>query len=155
MTGAVAARRSSVEVHITARRSSGGRRYRLWAEVDGDFGVVLARSRTLAGLRRNAARAIRQEWKLGHLGETGGALPVIVWHRSTRRYARLARREWDELRRRLRESERTARRIERRLRRAGAYAQEARFIARGQVYLELDIARSRRLGRLEVAQGNP
>ena len=52
-----------------------------------------------------------------------------------------------EIRKRWRESERTALRVERGLRRAGAYAREARFIARGQAYVELDFARTRRTGR--------
>jgi hypothetical protein len=60
-----------------------------------------------------------------------------------------------EIRRRRRESERTARRLERGLCRAGAYTREARFIARGQVYIELDFERSRRTGRLEVAPWSP
>lgn len=153
-------RESSLVVHITVRRSSGARRFRLWAEVDGDFGVALARSCTLGGLRKNATRVIRQQWKMGRLEGTNwrnGASPApeMLWHRTSRRYARLAGRELAEIRRRWRESERTARRIERGLRRAGAYAREARFIARGQVYVELDLERSRRTGRLEVARWSP
>lgn len=60
-----------------------------------------------------------------------------------------------EIRRRWRESERKILRIERRLRRAGAYAREARFIARGHVYFEVDRERLRRTGRFEVAPWNP
>jgi hypothetical protein len=85
----------------------------------------------------------------------GGRPPEIVWHRSTRRYARLAGRDVAEIRRRLRASDRTARRLEWELRRAGAYAREARYIARGQLYVELDLKRSRRTGRFEVAPWNP
>lgn len=147
--------RSSSVIHVTVRRSSGARAYRLWAEVDGDFGVALARSRTMAGLRRNATRAIRRQWELRSPGEMGAQHPEIRWHRSSRRYARMAGREVVEIRRRMRESEQTARRIERTLRRAGAYSREARFIAFGQVYLEVDVERSKRTGRLEVAPWNP
>lgn len=147
-------------VHVTVRRSSGRARYRLWAEVDGDFGVALTQSNSLSQLRRNAARAIRKQWNTGHLNDTPGdrgadAPPEIVWHRSTRRYARLAGRELSEIRKRRSESERTIQRIERRLRRSGAYAREARLIARGQVYLELDLEGSRRTGQLEVAPWSP
>jgi len=67
----------------------------------------------------------------------------------------LAGREVAEIRTRWRESERTVRRLERGLRRAGAYAREARFIARGQVYLALDLKRFRRTGRIEVAPWSP
>lgn len=148
-------RESAAPVHITVRRCSGVQGYRLWAEVDGDFGVALARSRTWAGLRRNAARAIRQQWKIGRPGAPHERPPEILWHRSTRRYARRAGRELAEVRRRMRAAERAARRIERGLRRAGAFAREARFIAQGQVYLEIDLERSRRTGRLEVAPWNP
>lgn len=147
-------------VHITVRRASVLVRYRLWAEVDGDFGIALARSNTLAGLRRNAARAIRKQWRMGVLEVTLGregarAPPEILWHRSTRRYARLAGRDLSEIRRRWRESERKIRMIERRLRRAGAYAREARLIAQGQVYFEVDRERFKRTGRLEVAPWSP
>lgn len=155
MTVADEVRTSASPVHITVRRSSAAHRYRLWAEVDGDFGVTLARSRTLAGLRRNAARAIRLQWRVARDGGASGRPPAIRWHRSTRRYARLAGRELAEIRRRWRESERKARGLEQALRRAGAYAREARFIARGQVYLELDLERSRRMGRLVVAPWSP
>jgi hypothetical protein len=147
-------------VHITVRRASVSARYRLWAEVDGDFGVVLARSNTLAGLRRNAARAIRMQWSMGHLEGThrrrgAAALPEIRWHRSSRTYALLAGRDLIEMRRRWSESGRKVRMIELRLRRAGAYAREARIIAQGQVYFEEDLERARRTGRLEVAPWNP
>ena len=153
-------RGSASTIHITVRRASHAGRYRLWAEVDGDFGVALARSTTLAGLRRNATRAIRRQWKLGQLGgmrgrPRDGPVPEIEWHPSTRRYARLAGRELIEIRRRMRESERTALRIERGLRRAGAYAREARLIARGQVHIAIDLERSRRTGRFEVAPWSP
>jgi len=153
-------RRKVWRIHITVRRASASARYRLWAEVDGDFGIALAQSNSLGGLRRNATRAIRQEWRMGRLedspGRPGtGALPEIRWHRSTRSYARLAGRELSEIRRRWRESERTVRSIERVLRREGAYAKEARFIAHGQVYVEVDLGRSRRTGRLEVVPGSP
>lgn len=151
---------SSSVIHVTVRRSSRAGRLRLWAELDGDFGVVLAQSNTLSGLRRNAVRALRREWKLGHLSEAHGRhgaapIPEIQWHKSTRRYARLAGPELTELRRRMRESTRTARRIERGLRRAGAYAREARYIARGQVYVEIDLKRLRRTGRFEVPPWSP
>lgn len=82
-------------------------------------------------------------------------MPKIQWHQSTRRYARLAGRELTEVRRRIRESRRTVLRIERGLRRAGAYAGEARYIARGQVYIEIDLKKSRRTGRFEVAPWSP
>lgn len=82
-------------------------------------------------------------------------MPEIRWHQSTRRYARLAGRTMTELRRRMRESTRTVRRIERGLRRAGAYAGEARYIAHGQVYIETDLKKSRRTGRFEVAPWSP
>lgn len=152
-------RRKVWRIHITIRRASAAARFRLWAEVDGDFGIALARSNSLDGLRRNAARAIRQQWRMGRLDVTrgrpgAGAPPEIRWHRSTRRYARLAGRELSEIRRRWRESERTVRSIERGLRREGAYAKEARFIAYGHVYVELDVGRSRRAGRLEVVPGS-
>ena len=153
-------RNGSPRIHITVRRASVSVRYRLWAEVDGDFGVVLARSNSLAGLRRNAPRAIRRQWSMGHLEGTLGrrgprAPPGILWHRSTRQYARLAGRDLSEVRRQRRESERRIRRIEWRLRRAGAYAREARLIARGRVYFEVDLERSRSTGRLEVAPWSP
>ena len=147
-------------VHITVRRASTAARYRLWAEVDGDFGVALARSNTLAGLRRNANCEVRRQWSFGYFDDTLGRRkpdgpPVIRWHRSTRRYAQLARREWSEIGRRMRVSEGTIRSIERSLRRAGAYARGAKLIARGQIYLELDLERSRRTGHFEVAPWNP
>jgi hypothetical protein len=147
-------------VHITVRRSSVRARYRLWAEVDGDFGVVLTRSNSLARLRRNAARAIRKQWRLGHLDDApgrpgAGYPPEIVWHRSTRRYALLAGRELSEIRKRWNESQRKIHRIERRLRRAGAYAREARLIAQGQVYVEVDLERFSRTGRFETVPWNP
>jgi hypothetical protein len=148
MAGVVAVRTSDSAVNITVRRSSDRRRYRFWVEVDGDFGVALAQSRTLAGLQRNAARAIRHEWTMRSPREKGVRPPEIAWHRSSRRYARGAGRDVAEIRRRLRASDRTARRLERGLRRAGAYAREARYIARGQVYVELDREGSRRAGRL-------
>jgi hypothetical protein len=153
-------RRAPWRVHITVRRASSAAQYRLWAEVDADFGVVLARSDTLAGLRRNAARAILSQWRLGQLENAPGhggakAPPEIRWHRSTRRYARLAGRDISEIRRRMRESERKIRKVEARLRRAGAYAREARVIAQGQVYIEVDLARSMRSGRLEVVPWSP
>lgn len=153
-------RNRAPRIHLTVRRASVSARFRLWAEVDGDFGVVLAQSNTLAGLRRNAAWAIRKQWSMGHLEGTlgrdrAGVPPEIVWHRSTRRYARLAGRDLTEIRRRWRESERRIRRIERRLLRSGAYVREARIIARGQIYLEVDLERSRRTGRLEVARWSP
>ena len=120
-------RNRAPRIHLTVRRASVSARFRLWAEVDGDFGVVLAQSNTLAGLRRNAAWAIRKQWSMGHLEGTlgrdrAGVPPEIVWHRSTRRYARLAGRDLTEIRRRWRESERRIRRIERRLLRSGAYS---------------------------------
>lgn len=135
-------RQSPLTVQVTIRRASASARFRLWAEVDGDFGVVLARSRTVSGLRRNALREIRRQWHLGYLEETRRpgkteTCPEIVWHRSTRRYAHVAGRDLAEIRHRVRESTRTIQRIERGLRRAGAYAREARFIARGQVFLEV------------------
>lgn len=147
-------------VHITVRRASVSARYRLWAEADGDFGVVLARSNTLAGLHWNAARAVRKQWRWGYLEGTLGrdgarAPPEILWHRSTRRYARLAGRDLSEIRRRWRDSERKIRRIERRLRRAGAYAGEARLIAQGQVFFEVDLERFERTGRLEAPPWSP
>lgn len=148
-------RTSPFVIQITVRRSSGAARYRLWAEVDGDFGVALAQSQTIAGLRRNAIREIRRQWRLGWLGAKGGSPPEIVWHRSTKRYARLAGRELSELRTWMRESDRKAGRIERALRRAGAYAREARFIAHGQVSQEMDLKKMRRTGRLEVVPWNP
>jgi hypothetical protein len=153
-------RNSPSPVHITVRRASVTARYRLWAEVDGDFGVVLTRSNSLARLRRNAARAIRKQWSMGHLdGAPGrpraGAPPEIVWHRSTRRYASLAGRELSEIRRGWTESERKIRRMEQRLRRAGAYAREARLIAQGQVYVEIDLDRFSRTGRFETVPWNP
>ena len=147
-------------VHVTVRRSSVRARYRLWAEVDGDFAVVLTRSNALSRLRRNAARAIRKQWSVGHLDDAlgrpgAGAPPEIVWHRATRRYARLAGRELSEIRRRWSESERKIRRIERRLRRAGAFAREARLIAQGQVYVEVDLERFARTDRFETVPWNP
>ena len=153
-------RNPPLKVHITVRRASAAARYRLWAEVDGDFGVALARSNTLAGLRRNTVREIRKQWRLGYLEDTLGRRyaegpPEIRWHRSTHRYAQLAGRELSEIRRRIRESNRTIRTIERSLRRAGAYAREARLIAQGQVYFELDLERSGRTGDFEVAPWNP
>ena len=149
-----------LQVHITVRRAAAAARYRLWVEVDGDFGVALARSDTLGGLRRSAARVIRRQWRLGYLEDTFGRRkadgpPELRWHRSTRRYARFAGRELSEIRRRMGESERTVRTIERKLRRAGAYAREARLIARGQVYFELDLEQFRRTGHFEVAPWNP
>lgn len=148
------------QVHITVRRASVAARYRLWAEVDGDFGVVLARSDTLTGLRRNAARAIRKQWSAGQLEGTftrrgAGPPPPIVWHPSTRRYAQLAGRELSEIRGRWRESDREIYRIERKLLRAGAYAREARYIAPGLVYVEVDLKRLSRTGRFVVAPWNP
>jgi hypothetical protein len=153
-------RNSTFQVHITVRRASVTARYRLWAEVDGDFGVVLTRSNSLARLRRNAARAIRKQWSMGHLdsapGRRGaGATPEIVWHQSTRQYARLAGHELSEIRRRLTESERKIRRMEQRLRHAGAYAREARLIAQGQVNVEIDLDRFSRTGRFEIVPWNP
>lgn len=146
---------SSSVIHVTVRRFSGARAFRLWAEVDGNFGVTLAQSRTMAGLRRTATRAIRRQWELRSLGGMGAQHPEIRWHRSSRRYARLAGREVVEIRSRIRESNQTVRRIERTLRRAGAYSREARYIALGQVYLAVDFERSKRTGRLEVAPWNP
>jgi hypothetical protein len=84
-----------------------------------------------------------------------GPAPAIVWHRATRRYGRFAGRDLSDIRKRMRESQRTMRRIERQLRRAGAYTKEARLIARGQVYLEIDPKRSRRTGKFEVAPWSP
>lgn len=100
------------------------------------------------------------QWRRGYLegtlgGDGSSAPPEILWHRSTRRYARLAGRDVTEIRRRWRESERKIHRIERRLRHAGAYAREARLIAQGQVYFEVDLKRSRRTGRFEVAPWSP
>src|SRR5690348_10096534 len=97
-------RNGPTRIHVTVRRASASARYRLWAEVDGDFGVVLAQSNTLAGLRRNAVRAIRREWSLRHFGGTGARRRAdprqrILWHRSTLEYARLAGRELSEIRR--------------------------------------------------------
>jgi hypothetical protein len=117
-------RDSASLVHITVRRASISARYRLWAEVDGDSGVVPSRSNTLVGLRRNAARAIRKQRSMGYLEGTpgrrrAGTPPEILWHRSNRVYARLAGRDLAEIRRRWRESARKIRRIELRLRRAG------------------------------------
>ena len=145
---------------MTIRRASASSRYRLWAEEDGDFGVALARSDTMAGLRRNATREIRKQWREGYLDESRlrrgpGSPPEIIWHRSSRRYARLAGRGMVEIRRRLRDDERTIRRIERGLRRAGAYAREARFIARGQVFREVDLKLFRHTRSFEVVPWNP
>jgi hypothetical protein len=156
MRSGAAMRNDPSKVHITVRRASLTARYRLWAEADGDFGVALAQSNTLGGLRRNAARAIRRQWMMGFIEGTLGpkgarAPPEILWHSSTRRYARTAAMDLFEVRRRWRESERKVRRIERKLRRAGAYAREARLIAQGQV----DPEKSRRTGRLEVAPWSP
>lgn len=141
-------------VHVTTRRTGIAARDRLGAELDGDLGVVLARSCTLAGLRRNAARAVRRQrtlgWLEGYCGRPGAkAPPQIRWHRPTRRYARLAGRDLSEIRRRWAESQRKIRRVEARLRRAGAYAREPRIIARGQVYIEVEPS-SLRSGRLEA-----
>jgi len=102
-------RNSPPLVHVTVRRASISARYRLWAELDGDFGVVLARSNTLVGLRRNAARAIRKQWSMGYLDGTrgrsrAGTSPKILWHRSSRAYARLAGRDLSTIRKRWRES---------------------------------------------------
>ena len=151
---------SPLQIHVTVRRASASAPYRLWAEVDGDFGVALARSHTAAGLRRNAIRGIRRQWKLGYLEDGrvphgAEACPQVIWHRSTRRYARVAGKDMAEIRRRWRESERRIRRIERGLRRAGAYAREARFIARGQVFLEVDLDHFRNGRPFEVAAWNP
>ena len=97
---------------------------------------------------------------MGYLEDTtgrhqAGAPPEILWHRSTRRYAHLAGRDLSDVRWRWRESERAVLRIERNLRRAGAYAREARLIARGQVYVEVDLERFRRTGLLEIVPWNP